>query len=143
VPNREEGAVPETTITIDREQRAGLYEAVCNHLSGLGDIWLALEVDEDTDRAIRICTEFVEDVWLLEDIGWGREVEPQEFGLTLKTEVLARVLIRLRAEAEEVLAASPEDREAREQEAATERRFQAAASTCSALLAELGPTAEA
>ena len=48
--------MPETTIAIDREQRAGLYEAVCNHLSGLGDIWLALEVDEDTDRAIPGCT---------------------------------------------------------------------------------------
>ncbi len=135
--------MPEPTITIDRVQRSGLYEAVCNHLSGLGDIWLALEVEEDTDRAIRICTEFVEDFWLLGDIGWGREVEPEEFRLTLKPEVLARVLIRLRAEAEDVLAGSPEDRDAREQEAATERRFRVAASTCSALLDELGPTAEA
>jgi hypothetical protein len=135
--------VPETTITIDGEQRAGLYEAVCNHLSGLGDIWLALEVDEDIERAMTLCTEFAEDVGLLLDIGWGREVEREEFRLTLKPEVLARVLIRLRREAEEVLAGSPEDREAREQEAATDRRFQVAASTCSALLAELGPAAEA
>ena len=132
--------MPETTITIDREQRAGLYEAVCNHLSGLGDIWLALEVDEDTDRAMALCTEFAEDVALLLDIGWGREAEPREFRLTLKPEVLARVLIRLRREAEEVLAGSPEDREVREQEAATDRRFRVAASTCSALLAQLGPS---
>lgn len=37
VPHREEGAVPERFITIDREQREGLYELVRNHISSIED----------------------------------------------------------------------------------------------------------
>lgn len=135
--------MPERTITIDREQRSGLYEAICNHLSGLGDVWLALEVEEDAERARTICAEFVEDVRLLRDLGWGRDVDAREFRLTMSPEALARVLARLRREAEEALTRSSEDLEAREREAATERRFRVAASTCVSLLAELVSPGEA
>jgi hypothetical protein len=36
----DQGAVPETTITIDRD---GRYELVRNHLGGIEDFWVALE----------------------------------------------------------------------------------------------------
>ncbi len=39
--------MPATTITIDREQRDGLYELVRNHLGSVGDLFDALERDED------------------------------------------------------------------------------------------------
>lgn len=35
--------MPETTITIDRNQRGGLYELVRNHLGSIEDFWVALE----------------------------------------------------------------------------------------------------
>jgi len=35
--------VPDTTGTIDREQRDALYEIVRNHLGSVGDLWDALE----------------------------------------------------------------------------------------------------
>lgn len=39
MPYREEGAMPRSTITIDRNQRDGLYELVRNHLGSIGDLW--------------------------------------------------------------------------------------------------------
>ncbi len=42
--------MPETTITINREQRDGLYELVRNHLGSVGDLWHALEQERDFAR---------------------------------------------------------------------------------------------
>lgn len=39
--------MPGTTITINREQRCGLYELVRNHLGSVGDLFDALERKRD------------------------------------------------------------------------------------------------
>jgi hypothetical protein len=63
--------MPETTITIDRDQRGGLYELVRNHLSSIEDFWVALKRTKDFATAERLGLEFAEDFRLLQDIGWS------------------------------------------------------------------------
>ena len=53
--------MPRSTITIDRDQRDGLYELVRNHLGSVGDLWDALERDKDFVTAERLGLEFGED----------------------------------------------------------------------------------
>lgn len=43
--------MPKTTITIDRDQRAGLYELIRNHLGSIEDFWIALERTRDYAKA--------------------------------------------------------------------------------------------
>ena len=43
-----------TTATIDRDQRDGIYEVVRNHLGAIGDLWIALEENEDFATAERL-----------------------------------------------------------------------------------------
>jgi hypothetical protein len=45
--------MPDTTITIDRDQRDGLYELVRNHLGSIEDFWIALERNRDLPRPRR------------------------------------------------------------------------------------------
>jgi hypothetical protein len=53
--------MPNVTATINRDQRDGLYELVRNHLGAIGDVWIALEVNEDFATAERLGIEFGED----------------------------------------------------------------------------------
>jgi len=99
VPYREEGAMPSTTAKIDRDQRAGLYELVRNHLGAVGDIWIALEQTEDFATAERLGIEFGEDFRLLEDIGWSGESDRDSFDLTMPAHDLMELLQRLHGEA--------------------------------------------
>jgi hypothetical protein len=46
--------MPTSTATIDCDQRDGLYELVRNHLGAVGDIWIALEQNEDFATAERL-----------------------------------------------------------------------------------------
>ncbi len=62
--------MPETTITIERDQRAGFYELVRNHLGSIEDFWIALERTRDFAKAEQLGLEFSEDFRLLQDIGW-------------------------------------------------------------------------
>jgi hypothetical protein len=41
------------TAMIDRDQRDGLYELIRNHLGAIGDVWIALEENEDFGTAER------------------------------------------------------------------------------------------
>jgi len=75
--------VPETTITIDRRQREGLYELIRNHLGSVGDLWHALEHERDFAKAARLGLEFGEDFDLLEDIGWGEDEGRESFELAM------------------------------------------------------------
>ncbi len=47
------------TTTIDRDQRDGLYELVRNHLGAIGDVWIALEENEDFATAERLASSSV------------------------------------------------------------------------------------
>jgi hypothetical protein len=61
--------VPGPTATIDRDQRDALYELVLNHLSAIGDLWIAVE-DNELAKAEQLGIEFGEDLRLMHDLGW-------------------------------------------------------------------------
>lgn len=59
-PERKGTTVPgKTTATIDRERRNALYELVLDHLSGIGDFWIAIE-EKDFAKAERLGIELGE-----------------------------------------------------------------------------------
>jgi hypothetical protein len=128
--------VPATTITIDRQQRDGLYELVRNHLGSVGDLWDALERDKDFAKAEQLGNEFTEDFRLLADIGWGEDEGRASFELTMPPHDLMEVLQRLHGEAGLVLSGSSQ--ESRE-DAETNERFRRGHDACKRALAELDP----
>jgi hypothetical protein len=130
--------VPATTITIDSDQRDGLYELVRNHLGSVGDLFDALERDEDFTTAERLGLEFAEDFRLLEDIGWGKEAGRESFELTMPPHDLVEVLRRLHGEAGLVLSGS--SKESRE-DAETNERFRRGYEACEKVQAEIDPQA--
>jgi hypothetical protein len=128
--------VPETTTTINREQRDGLYELVRNHLGSVGDLWHALEHERDFAKAARLGLEFSEDFELLEDIGWDEDEGRESFELTMPVHDLMEVLRRLHAEAATVLAGAEG-----EEDAETNERFRRGAGACQRVLTDLDPGA--
>jgi hypothetical protein len=131
VPCRKEGAMPESTVTISPAQREAFYQLVLDHLSGVGDLLLALERG-DFAAAERLGIEFGEDLRLMEDLGW--EDELREADLTMAPEELAEVLKRLKADAEKGLVGSSEEREAKAVDEAARERYEYARVTCEGLL---------
>jgi hypothetical protein len=131
--------MPECTITIERDQRDGLYELVRNHLAGIEDFWVALERIRDFAAAERLGLEFSEDFRLLQDIGWGERDERERFELTMPPHDLMEVLRRLQAEAVEVLVESGAEAQSTREDADTNRRFQLGYETCEKVLADLDP----
>jgi hypothetical protein len=125
------------TTTINQEQRAGLYELVRNHLGGIGDVWIALEQNDDFATAERFGLEFGEDFRLLDDIGWQPQEDRDEFELTMPPNDLAELLKRLHGEAEQLLEQSPGERRSREEDEERERRFLAGSDACEELLVAL------
>jgi hypothetical protein len=130
------GAMP-TTATISKDQRDGIYELVRNHLGGIGDVWIALEQDEDFATAERLSLEFGEDFRLLADIGWRPGDDRVEFELTMPPHDLTELLKRLHDEAETLLVESPGERRSREEDEETDRRFQTGLDACEEVLIEV------
>lgn len=125
--------MPETTITIDRHQREGLYELLRNHLGAVDDLWVALEQTRDFAKAERLGLEFGEDLRLLADIGWAERERRGRFELTMPPHDLTELLRRLRDEATALLAEpddSPDDAE-------TIERLRRGHAACEALLAQV------
>jgi hypothetical protein len=81
-------------LTITREQRDAIYEVVMNHLTGIGDVWIAVE-RRDFKDAGRLGRDFAEDLHLLEDLGWEEDVDRDKFTLTMPRDELARAVVRL------------------------------------------------
>ncbi len=125
------------TAMIDRDQRDGLYELVRNHLGAIGDVWIALEENEDFATAERLGIEFGEDFRLLADIGWRPNEDREAFELTMPAHDLMEVLKRLHAEAEAVLLESGTERESKEADAETDARFQLGLDACEEVLVEI------
>jgi hypothetical protein len=98
-------------IKINGEQRSALYSQVRNHLSALGDVFLAMECDRDSVTAERLGREFSQDFRLLEDIGWAKEDDRDRIELTMHPGDLAPLLERLRMEAKGGLADAIKERE--------------------------------
>jgi hypothetical protein len=125
------------TATINRDQRDGIYELVRNHLGGIGDVWIALEENEDFATAERLGLEFGEDFRLLTDIGWRPDEDRGDFELTMPSHDLMEVLRRLHNEAKRLLTASPGERQSREEDAESDQRFQTGLDACEEVLIEL------
>jgi hypothetical protein len=127
--------VPATTITINSEQRDGLYELVRNHLGSVGDLFDALERKRDFATAERLGLEFAEDIQLMQDLGWAEDEGREGVELTMQPHDLMEVLQRLQGEAGLVLAGADES----SGDAATNRRFQSGYDACENLLSALDP----
>jgi hypothetical protein len=78
--------MPRPTIKITGEQRNGLYAQVRNHLAALGDVFLAMECNDDVATAERLGREFSKDFRLLEDIGWHKDDSRDQVELTMPPE---------------------------------------------------------
>ncbi len=81
-------------IHLSAAQRDALYDLIYVRLSGISDVWLAVEA-EDYETAGRLAQEYSDDLRLvLNDLGWddgiGRTIE-----LTTPPDVLRRVLNRM------------------------------------------------
>ena len=129
--------MPSTTATITRKQRDGLYELVRNHLGAIGDVWIALERNEDFATAQRLGLEFGEDFRLLADIGWRPKESREAFELTMPTHDLMELLKRLHDEAEKLLVESPGERRSREEDEEADQCVQLGLDACGEVLVEL------
>ena len=128
--------MPETTITINREQRDGLYELIRNHLGSVGDLWHALEEDRDFAKAKQLGREFGEDIRLLTDLGWAEREQREYFKLTLPPLELIRALRRLQSEAGTILLGSDKS----EEDAETVTTFRRGWKACEAVLNQINRT---
>ena len=127
--------MPATTITINREQRDGLYELVRNHLGSVSDLFDALEHEKDFGKAERLGLELIEDLRLMQDLGWAKDEEREGVELTMQSHDLMEVLERLRGEADLVIGDTQESRE----DAETMQRFKQGYEACEQLLATIDP----
>jgi len=127
-----------TTATIDRERRDALYELVLDHLSGIGDFWIAIE-EKDFVKAERLGIEFGEDFRLLEDIGWEPEHRPANVALRMSPHDLIELLRRLHGEAGCVLEGSACARLLEKEEESAKQRYERSKTTCEQLIEQLDP----
>ncbi len=127
------------TATITKEQRDGLYELVRHHLYSIDDLWTAFGRSRNYATAERLGIEFGEDFRLLADIGWAADDGRKSFELTMPPFDLTELLRRLHAEAGKVLVESGTEREANEDDARTDERFQIGWDACEKVLADLDP----
>jgi hypothetical protein len=96
-------------VTLSPEERDRLYEQILVHLSGIGDVWLAIE-QEDFVAADRLGREFGEELQVvLDGLGWG-DLAGREVRLTSSPEVLLRVFARLRDRAQDQRQSEEEER---------------------------------
>lgn len=127
--------MPKTTITIDRDQREGLYELIRNHLGSVGDLFDFLEREKDFVKAERLGTEFAEDFRLLQDLGWGENDGRESVELTMPAHDLMEALRRLHEEAEVLLAGAEGGRDDIERN----QRFRQGRRACEVVLAGIDP----
>lgn len=128
--------MPETTITINCEQRDGLYELIRNHLGSVGDLWHALEEDKDFAKAKQLGREFGEDLRLLTDLGWAEREQREYFRLTIPPLELIRALRRLQSEAGTILLGSDKS----EEDVETVTTFRRGWKACEAVLDQIDRT---
>ena len=86
------------TVTITREQRDAIYQEVLTDLSGVGDIWVAIE-HENYEEARESRRRFELDMLLLDDLGWDRVDDRKTFALSMPAARLAEVVRHLNANA--------------------------------------------
>jgi len=106
-PTRREPEGPMPRITITRRQREPIYGQLRRHLTTIDDI--RVFADEDPEEAGRLALQYADDFRLFEDVGWDRDDPRDSIRLTMPPSDLRRVLMRLQAEAEGVLATTAEE----------------------------------
>jgi hypothetical protein len=123
-----------STVTISRAQRDALYDALLDHLSGLGDLQTLLDA-EHYDDATRLAQEFSDDLrFIADDLSFG-PAPASEIRLRTPPEVLARLLPRLERQAADAERADEEDRRSAVRAQAQNRAIREA---CQSVLGELG-----
>lgn len=127
--------MPHPTATLTGEKRDAIYELLIEHLGGLGDVRIAIDRG-DFGTARRLAKEFVEDFLLLDDLGWGPD-QRSEVPLTIPSGELAAIFERLRADARDALFESAAERDAREADEVSRRRYHLTLDTGTELLLEL------
>lgn len=121
-------------ITITAEQRNLLYDHILDHLSGIGDIEIAL-TQEKYEMARRLGMTFSDELRLMsEDLGWGEEASAAAIELKTPPDVLRRALTRFR-DMTQALDASEEGARTELRENAERNHLVIAA--CQQVLAEL------
>ena len=91
--------MPNTAITITREQRQPLHRLVTQHISGIGDVTMMIEAGKFSE-AERFGLEYSEDIRMLDDLNWDPDDDRASFDLTLPLHELIEALKRLRQDAE-------------------------------------------
>ena len=86
------------SLTISREQRDVIYEVVVTHRAGIGDVWITLE-NRDIATSQRLARAFVEDLHLLNDLGWDETIDSERVTLAVPPAELVRTRARLQREA--------------------------------------------
>lgn len=123
-------------MRISAAERDALYEQIYVRLSGIDEVWSAVET-EDYEQADKVAREFCDDLRLvLDDLGWGAG-SGGSLELVTPPAVLRRVFTRMQAKAEDQRALEEEERaESRLREERTEQLLGA----CRRVLGELGGT---
>ena len=80
-------------VTLTRHQRDVLYRAVKLDLSGIGDISLMLSVWRG-EAARELRDRYVDDMRLLDDLGWDRLDRRESYELTMPRDQLERTIRR-------------------------------------------------
>jgi len=121
------------SVRITAAERDALYEQIVVRLSGIDEVWMAVEA-EDYAQAERVGREFSDNLRLiLDDLGWGNgSGEPLE--LATPPDVLQRVCTRIQGSAEAQRRMEEEER-ARGQE--REEQTRRVLETCRRVLGEL------
>jgi hypothetical protein len=87
------------SVRISAAERDALYEQIVVRLSGIDEVWIAVEAG-DFARADQVGREFGDYLRLIgDDLGWG-EGGGEALELTTPPEVLRRVCTRMRTRAE-------------------------------------------
>jgi hypothetical protein len=121
------------SVRITAAERDALFEQIHARLSGIDEVWLAVEA-EDWERADRMGREFSDYLRLVvDDLGWG-ESSSEALELTTAADVLRRVFTLMQKRAEERREVEEEERaELTEREERTSQLME----VCRRVLAEL------
>jgi hypothetical protein len=92
VSNRKE--VSQMGMTINRRYRDALYDGLMTDLSAHDDLFTLLRNDEATE-AKRLHHRFKSELRLLDDPGWEREAEAEQFELTMPPRELRPIIERV------------------------------------------------
>jgi hypothetical protein len=95
-------------LTIRRSHRALLRRQLLTELSGIGDVYLAVEEDQ-WGAALTLRRRYEGCMRLLDDLGWREDDRAEEFAITMDPVPLMRVLARMHERASEKIEQQVED----------------------------------